>query len=56
MAASQPWDEKKFKFPGGPATALNPGFAQTFIGGTAMTIKQDERQHQRSVRDPVRGL
>ncbi|MGB7405892.1 MAG: enoyl-CoA hydratase-related protein, partial [Pacificimonas sp.] len=36
----QPWDQKKFKMPGGPATALNPNFAQTFIGGTAMTIKQ----------------
>ncbi|MGB3723806.1 MAG: 3-hydroxyacyl-CoA dehydrogenase NAD-binding domain-containing protein [Pacificimonas sp.] len=36
----QPWDQKKFKFPGGMASAMNPGFAQTFIGGTAMTIKQ----------------
>ncbi|MHB9878316.1 3-hydroxyacyl-CoA dehydrogenase NAD-binding domain-containing protein [Pacificimonas sp. ICDLI1SI03] len=36
----QPWDQKKFKFPGGPASAMSPGFAQTFIGGTAMTIKQ----------------
>jgi 3-hydroxyacyl-CoA dehydrogenase/enoyl-CoA hydratase/3-hydroxybutyryl-CoA epimerase len=33
----QPWDEKSFKFPGGPATGLNPGFAQIFVGGTAMT-------------------
>ena len=37
---TQPWDEKKFKFPGGPAKGTNPGFAQTFVGGTAMTIKQ----------------
>ena len=36
----QPWDQKKFKFPGGPATALNPAFAQTFIGGTAMAINK----------------
>ncbi|MEM8826973.1 MAG: enoyl-CoA hydratase-related protein, partial [Pseudomonadota bacterium] len=35
---TQPWDQKKFKFPGGMASAMNPGFAQTFIGGTAMTI------------------
>ena len=34
----QPWDQKKFKFPGGPASAMNPAFAQTFIGGTAMAI------------------
>jgi 3-hydroxyacyl-CoA dehydrogenase / enoyl-CoA hydratase / 3-hydroxybutyryl-CoA epimerase len=33
----QPWDEKSFKFPGGPANGLNPGFAQIFVGGTAMT-------------------
>ncbi len=33
----QPWDEKSFKVPGGPATGLNPGFAQIFVGGTAMT-------------------
>ena len=32
----QPWDQKNFKFPGGPATALNPNFAQMFVGGTAM--------------------
>ena len=33
----QPWDEKSFKFPGGPATGLNPTFAATFVGGNAMT-------------------
>jgi 3-hydroxyacyl-CoA dehydrogenase / enoyl-CoA hydratase / 3-hydroxybutyryl-CoA epimerase len=33
--AVQPWDEKGFKFPGGVG-AFNPGFAQTFVGGTAM--------------------
>jgi 3-hydroxyacyl-CoA dehydrogenase/enoyl-CoA hydratase/3-hydroxybutyryl-CoA epimerase len=32
---TQPWDDKGFKFPGG-AGAMNPGFVQTFIGGTAM--------------------
>ena len=35
----QPWDEKGFKFPGGVG-GFNPGFAQTFVAGTAMTIKQ----------------
>ena len=34
----QPWDEKSFKFPGGVGQ-FNPGFAQTFIAGTAMTTK-----------------
>jgi 3-hydroxyacyl-CoA dehydrogenase/enoyl-CoA hydratase/3-hydroxybutyryl-CoA epimerase len=33
----QPWDTKTFKMPGGPATALNPNFAQMFVGGNAMT-------------------
>lgn len=33
----QPWDEKTFKFPGGPASGLAPGFVQTFVGGNAMT-------------------
>jgi 3-hydroxyacyl-CoA dehydrogenase/enoyl-CoA hydratase/3-hydroxybutyryl-CoA epimerase len=33
----QPWDEKSFKFPGGPASGLAPGFVQTFVGGNAMT-------------------
>jgi 3-hydroxyacyl-CoA dehydrogenase/enoyl-CoA hydratase/3-hydroxybutyryl-CoA epimerase len=33
----QPWDEKSFKFPGGPATGLNPAFAGMFVGGNAMT-------------------
>ena len=36
--ATQPWDEKTFKFPGGVG-AFNPGFAQTFMAGTAMTHK-----------------
>ncbi len=35
----QPWDEKGFKFPGGVGH-MHPGFAQTFIGGTAMAHKQ----------------
>ena len=34
----QPWDEKSFKFPGGVGQ-FNPGFAQTFVAGTAMTTK-----------------
>ena len=36
--AVAPWDEKGFKFPGG-AGALNPGFAQTFVGANALTAK-----------------
>ncbi len=32
----QPWDQKSFKFPGGVG-AMHPGFAQTFMAGTAMT-------------------
>ena len=38
---TQPWDEKTFKFPGGVG-AFNPGFAQTFMAGTAMTHKQTQ--------------
>jgi len=38
---TQPWDEKGFKFPGGVG-AFNPGFAQTFMAGTAMTHKQTQ--------------
>ena len=33
--ATQPWDEKSFKFPGG-AGAMNPAFMQTFVGVNAM--------------------
>ena len=36
--ATQPWDEKAFKFPGG-AGGFNPAFAQTFVAGIAMTHK-----------------
>ncbi|WP_419814466.1 3-hydroxyacyl-CoA dehydrogenase NAD-binding domain-containing protein [Glacieibacterium sp.] len=36
---TQPWDEKSFRFPGGVG-AMNPGFAQTFVAGNAMTAKQ----------------
>lgn len=35
----QPWDDKNFKFPGGVGH-MNPAFAQTFMGGTAMAHKQ----------------
>ncbi len=38
----QPWDQKSFKFPGG-AGMFNPGFAQTFVAGTAMTAKSTNR-------------
>ena len=36
--AVAPWDEKGFKFPGGVG-AMNPGFAQTFMAGTAILAK-----------------
>ncbi len=36
--AVAPWDDKGFKFPGGVG-AMNPGFAQTFMAGTALTAK-----------------
>ncbi len=35
----QPWDEKGFKFPGGVGQ-FNPAFAQTFMAGTAIMVKQ----------------
>jgi 3-hydroxyacyl-CoA dehydrogenase/enoyl-CoA hydratase/3-hydroxybutyryl-CoA epimerase len=41
-AASQPWDVKGFKFPGG-AGAFNPGFVQTMVGALPMTLKQTQR-------------
>ena len=37
--AQAPWDDKKFKFPGG-AGQFNPGFVQTFMGGIAMVSKE----------------
>ena len=37
----QPWDEKKFKFPGGVG-ATNPAFVQTFMGASAMVAKQTQ--------------
>ena len=41
-AAVQPWDQKGFRFPGGVG-GFNPAFVQTFIGATAMTMKQTQR-------------
>ncbi|MGQ5701552.1 3-hydroxyacyl-CoA dehydrogenase NAD-binding domain-containing protein [Sandaracinobacteroides sp. A072] len=35
----QPWDEKTFRFPGGVGH-MNPAFAQTFMGATAMAHRQ----------------
>ncbi|PCI51289.1 MAG: 3-hydroxyacyl-CoA dehydrogenase [Alphaproteobacteria bacterium] len=35
----QPWDEKRFKVPGGQG-AFNPGIAQTFMGAQAMVQKE----------------
>lgn len=41
-ASVQPWDQKGFRFPGGVG-GFNPAFVQTFIGATAMTMKQTQR-------------
>jgi 3-hydroxyacyl-CoA dehydrogenase/enoyl-CoA hydratase/3-hydroxybutyryl-CoA epimerase len=41
-AATQPWDVKGFKFPGG-AGQFNPGFVQTMVGALPMTLKQTQR-------------
>ena len=41
-AASQPWDVKGFKFPGG-AGGFNPAFVQTMVGALPMTLKQTQR-------------
>ena len=37
--ATQPWDDKGFKFPGGVGH-MNPAFVQTFVGATAMAHRQ----------------
>lgn len=34
----QPWDQKGFKFPGGVGM-FNPNFVQTFVAGSAITLK-----------------
>ncbi len=39
--ATQPWDEKRFKVPGGQG-AFNPKVAQTFMGGQAMLQKESK--------------
>ncbi|MEJ7927374.1 3-hydroxyacyl-CoA dehydrogenase NAD-binding domain-containing protein [Sphingobium sp. AN641] len=41
-AATQPWDVKGFKFPGG-AGGFNPAFVQTMAGALPMTLKQAQR-------------
>lgn len=41
-AGIQPWDQKGFKVPGG-GSAMNPNFAQTFMGAVPMTAKQTQR-------------
>ena len=38
----QPWDQKGFRVPGG-AGAMHPGFAQTFMAASAMTMKTTNR-------------
>jgi 3-hydroxyacyl-CoA dehydrogenase / enoyl-CoA hydratase / 3-hydroxybutyryl-CoA epimerase len=38
--AVQPWDVKGFKFPNGGAGQFNPGFVQTFMGASAMVMKE----------------
>ncbi len=41
-AGVQPWDQKGYKVPGG-GSAMNPNFAQTFMGAVPMTVKQTQR-------------
>jgi 3-hydroxyacyl-CoA dehydrogenase/enoyl-CoA hydratase/3-hydroxybutyryl-CoA epimerase len=41
-ASVKPWDQKGFKFPGGVG-GFNPNFVQTFVGATAMTAKETQR-------------
>lgn len=41
----QPWDQKKFKVPGGAGWA-NPAFNMTFIGGNAMVTKQTSGNYE----------
>jgi len=41
-ASTQSWDVKGFKVPGG-GSAMNPGFAMTFMGATPMMQKQAQR-------------
>ena len=41
-AGVQPWDQKGYKVPGG-GSAMNPGFAQTFMGAVPMTQKETQR-------------
>jgi len=46
--AVQPWDEKRFKVPGGQG-AFNPGIAQTFMGAQAMVQKETKGNYPAAV-------
>jgi 3-hydroxyacyl-CoA dehydrogenase / enoyl-CoA hydratase / 3-hydroxybutyryl-CoA epimerase len=40
--AVQPWDVKGFKVPNGGAGQFNPGFVQTFMGASAMVMRETQ--------------
>jgi len=46
--AVQPWDEKRFKVPGGQG-AFNPGISQTFMGAQAMVQKETKGNYPAAV-------
>lgn len=46
--AVQPWDQKRFKVPGGQG-AFNPGIAQTFMGAQAMVQKETKGNYPAAV-------
>jgi len=46
--AVQPWDEKRFKVPGGQG-AFNPSIAQTFMGAQAMVQKETKGNYPAAV-------
>ncbi len=46
--AVQPWDEKRYKVPGGQG-AFNPGISQTFMGAQAMVQKETKGNYPAAV-------
>ncbi len=43
--AEQPWDKKKFRFPGGVAGAMHPKSVQTFMVGSALVAKETNHNY-----------
>ena len=46
--AEQPWDQKRFKIPGGQGV-YDPNIVQTFMGAPAMTLKQTKNNYPATV-------